>query len=438
MRSGRRRASAGPRQYATAQARGAPATACRTARRGTLARVEAKVALRVAAAPVLAGAVAAFALDGRARDAADQAQGPFLLVAGLLLLGLVADGDGVFAWASARLLGVTTHPRRLLAVALALVAVVTALLNLDTAVVFLTPILIGAARGAGVDEEPFLYGSVLMANASSLLLPGANLTNLLVLAGEPTSGATFAMRVLPAALAAALVTAVALMAWQGWRTRGDRPPARSAEEPPPAGVVGSVPGLGPAEGSVPGRGRSPRPLGLVACALAAVLVLALPHPGVPVLAVGLIAAAVRIRERRLTAGAAVDAVGPLALATLFALSVLLGLVARTWSGPVDLLASASPWETCAIGALAAIGVNNLPAAVLLSAAPPPHPRALLLGLNLGPNLAVSGSLSSYLWFKAARGAGADPSALRFTRVGAPTAIVAMAVALATIALIGPA
>jgi hypothetical protein len=87
--------------------------------------------------------------------------------------------------------------------------------------------------------------------------------------------------------------------------------------------------------------------------------------------------------------------------------------------------------------LAAIGVNNLPAAVLLSATPPPHPRALLLGLNLGPNLAVSGSLSAYLWFKAARGAGADPSALRFTRIGAPMAIVAMLAGLATIALVGP-
>ena len=170
------------------------------------------------AAPVLAGAVAAFALDERARDAADQARGPFLLVAGLLMLGLVADHDGVFRWASARLLGVTTHPRRLLAVALALVAVVTALLNLDTAVVFLTPVLIGAARGAGTEVEPFLYGSVLMANASSLLLPGANLTNLLVLASEPVSGATFVARVLPAALAAAAVTALGLMAKAGATT----------------------------------------------------------------------------------------------------------------------------------------------------------------------------------------------------------------------------
>jgi arsenical pump membrane protein len=381
--------------------------------------VDGKVALRLAAAPVVVGAVAAFLLDDRARDAAEQAKGPFLLVAGLLLLGLVADGDGVFEWASARLLGVTTHPRRLLAVALLLVAVVTALLNLDTAVVFLTPVLIGAARGAGVDEDPFLYGSVLMANASSLLLPGANLTNLLVLAGEPGSGATFAVKILPAALVAAAVTAGGLIAWQARRARGRRRATETA-----------------AATASPAAPR-PRPLGVVACAIAAVFVLVLHDPGVPVLCIGVLAATARLEQGRLTLERAVEAVGPLALVTLFCVSVVLGLLARAWSGPTDLLASASPWETCAIGALAAIGVNNLPAAVLLSAAPPPHPRALLLGLNLGPNLAVSGSLSAYLWFKAARNAGAQPSPLRFTKVGAPLAVAAMLAGLATIALVGP-
>jgi arsenical pump membrane protein len=376
--------------------------------------VNGRLPLRVAAAGLAAAALLAIALDGRARDAAGQSQGPFLLVAGLLLLGLVADADGVFGWASARLLGLTRSPRRLLAVALALVAAVTALLNLDTAVVFLTPILIGAARGLGVDEDGFLYGSVLMANASSLLLPGANLTNLLVLSGEPVGGATFALRILPAALAAAIVTGTGLLLLTGRGLGDDRLGGA---------VVAPVP--------------RPRALGAAACALAAALVLALPHPGIPVLVVGALAAAVRVRGRALTAGAAVEAVGPLALVALFALSVLLGLLARAWSGPTDLLAGASAWATCGLGALAAITVNNLPAAVLLSAAPPPHPRALLLGLNLGPNLAVTGSLSSYLWFRAARACGARPSVRRFSALGVPLALAGLLAGLATIALVGP-
>jgi len=62
-------------------------------------------------------------------------------------------------------------------------------------------------------------------------------------------------------------------------------------------------------------------------------------------------------------------------------------------------------------------LNNLPAAVLFSAHAPLHPRALLLGLDLGPNLAVTGSLSAYLWLRAARGVGSRPSILKYPRVG---------------------
>ena len=76
-------------------------------------------------------------------------------------------------------------------------AVVTAVLNLDTAVVFLTPIVIHAARQRDCDERPFLYGTLFMANGASLLLPGSNLTNLIVLAHEDFAGAVFLVPVFP-------------------------------------------------------------------------------------------------------------------------------------------------------------------------------------------------------------------------------------------------
>ena len=88
----------------------------------------------------------------------------------------------------------------------------TALLNLDTAAVFLTPVLVKTAQRRGIDVTPFLYGAIFMANASSLFLPGSNLTNLLVLSGEHVSGATFFTRMLPVALAAPVITAVGLLA----------------------------------------------------------------------------------------------------------------------------------------------------------------------------------------------------------------------------------
>jgi arsenical pump membrane protein len=75
-------------------------------------------------------------------------------------------------------------------------------------------------------------------------------------------------------------------------------------------------------------------------------------------------------------------------------------------------------------------VNNLPAAVLLGSHPVAHPRALLIGLDVGPNLAVTGSLSALIWWRAARSAGAQPSAVRYSTVGVVLVPLVMAAALA--------
>ena len=87
-------------------------------------------------------------------DAALQAWPPFILVAGLLMIGAAAAADGLFESIGARLASGRLPPRALLVALLALVAVVTAVLNLDTSVVFLTPVLVHAARRRGVDERP--------------------------------------------------------------------------------------------------------------------------------------------------------------------------------------------------------------------------------------------------------------------------------------------
>ena len=137
--------------------------------------------------------------------------------------------------------------------------------------------------------------------------------------------------------------------------------------------------------------------------------LVLPNAALPVLALGLAATVPRRLHLRLDLRA---------LTFLFALTVGLGTIARIWNGPTQLLASRGQWATAALAAVGSLLVNNLPAAVLFSAQSPPHPRALLLGLDLGPNLAVSGSLSAFLWLRAARAVDADPSIATYCRLGA--------------------
>ncbi|MFN8215897.1 MAG: ArsB/NhaD family transporter [Solirubrobacterales bacterium] len=338
-------------------------------------------------------------------EALAQAWPPFALILGLLLVGLLAHRDGLFEWGGGLLRRVPGGAAALLAAALGLVAAVTAVLNLDTAVVFLTPVLVLAARQRRVAVEPFLYGCVFMANASSLFLPGSNLTNLLVLHEEHLQGPRFAAEMLPLAASAALVTAagVGVLFRRALRSReGGAPTGRPAPSWPP---------LGP---------------GLVATVLVTALVLVLPQPALAVLAVGVIAAAIELGRRQLSAGQILAVVGPASLAGAFALTVALGTLARSWDGPARLLAGAAGWQTAPLAALTSVLINNLPAAALYSAQPPPHPRMLLVGLNLGPNLAVTGALSALLWYRAAAQVGERPSLLAFSRRGSALAVLAIA------------
>jgi arsenical pump membrane protein len=337
--------------------------------------------------------------------AAEQAWPPFVLVTGLLLIGLIAHRDGLFEQTGRFLQGLAGPPVVLLAACLLLVAVVTAVLNLDTAVVFLTPVLVHAARGRGIEEEAFLYGTVYMANASSLYLTGSNLTNLLVLAHQPISGGTFAARMLVIALAVTLATMLGLFVLFRRRLRAAASQRRQRT---------SWDALG---------------LGLPGALAAAVLTIALRNPAIPVLAVGLTLAVIEVVRGRLQWREVVRAVGPVVLISLFLVCVGLGILARSWNGPAQLLGGAGRWGTAGIGALASVMINNLPAAVLLSARSVAHPRALLLGLNVGPNIAATGSLSAFLWWRAARQVNAQPSLVAFSRRGAPLAVLAILIAL---------
>lgn len=349
---------------------------------------------------------------GHLSAAVQQAWPPFVLVTGLLLVGLVAHEDGLFE-AAARLLGrVPGSGAALYVAALVLVAAVTAVLNLDTSVVFLTPVLIHAARQRGLPEAPFVYGAVFVSNAASLFLPGSNLTNLLVLSGHPVPGATFGARLLPASMTAAIATIVLLaLIFRGQLAAG----ARSRRSP-------SSSSLG---------------LGAAGTLAAATLIVVLARPAAPVLVLGGVLVATRLVQGRLSPRELRGAVNPVVLLSLFGASIVLGALARTWAAPGHLLHSAGRWGTAGVGALAAVALNNLPAAVLLSARAPAHPRALLLGLNLGPNLAVSGSLSAYLWWQAVRRSGARASIVTYSRYGLIIVPVSLGLALLALATADP-
>ena len=198
---------------------------------------------------------------------------------------------------------------------------------------------------------------------------------------EHISGATFAARLAPAwAVSVALTIAVVAIAFR--------------------------PDLGHASRVEEHVDFTPR-LGTAAVAVAAVLVLLLARPALPVLGLGLAVA--------LVSHVSLRAATPWLLLSVFALAVLLGTLARHVH--IVVLDGAGRWQTAGSAALASVLVNNLPAAMLLSAQLPVHPRALLLGLDLGPNLVMTGSLSAVLWWQVARANGTRPSIVRYTKIG---------------------
>jgi arsenical pump membrane protein len=117
---------------------------------------------------------------------------------------------------------------------------------------------------------------------------------------------------------------------------------------------------------------------------------------------------------------------------LFALAVALGSLAQLWSGLGHFVPSSGAFAAAGIGAVGSIFLNNLPAAVVLSGQPLSHPHALLLGLDLGPNLAVTGSLSAMLWLQAARAVDARPSVMTYSRLGLVLVPLTLAAALVTL------
>ncbi len=332
---------------------------------------------------------------------------------GLLLVGLVANEDGLFASGGHALARIAPSGLALYAGTVVLVVAVTTLLNLDTSVTFLTPILVYAARSRGEGEAVLMYACLLLSNAGSLILPGSNLTNLIVLGHLHLSGREFFDHMALAGVTAALVTAVVVGIVHHRELRTTIAPTSEPEHP----VLG---------------------VGFVAVVAVTVCVVALGSPALPVAAVGVGAVLLRSLRRRGSestdvVGAALRILGLPVLVGLFGLAVAFGTLGRSWSGPAMLLTHLDAWGTAAVAALTSVLINNLPAASLLAARQPPHPFSLLVGLNVGPNLFVTGSLAWVLWLRSARDAGARPDVAKAGLLGLVSVPLSIAAALGVLA-----
>jgi arsenical pump membrane protein len=358
---------------------------------------------------VVVALLAAALRPGDAASAASQVWPAFVLVAGLLLVGVVVADDGLFEAAGDALGRRAPNGMSLFGGAMLLVVAVTTLLNLDTSVAFLTPVLIAASRRRGLAAAALCYGTLLCSNAGSFVLVGSNLTNLIVLGHLHPSGSGFARAMALPCLAAVTVTALVVVVAHR-RELADGAPRTDPHR---------VPHLG---------------LGAACVAAVTLAILVAPTPALYVAGVGAAAVAWRARRDRASLARAASALGLATLVGLFGLAVGFGTLGRAWDAPAHALAHLGLVGAAVLGALSSVAINNLPAAALLAARPPHEPYGLLVGLNVGPNLYVTGSLAWLLWRRAAASAGERPSLRRASVLGMLSVPLAMAAALGVLAL----
>jgi len=298
-------------------------------------------------------------------------------------------------------------------------ALVTTVLNLDAGVVLLTPLYVRFARSSG--RDPFALGAqpVLLACLASSALPVSNLTNLIAQSETGASTAAFLSHLALPSLAACTV------GW--WCYRRALGPGLS----PTGGGASGVPAAVPAVPAVPGHGGavltrraldSRRALAVGGVIVALVLVgFTVGHGfGVQPWMVALGADAVLIALRRevpwrdVPVGTALVA---LALGVLAAAAVVHLPVGRLLGG--DGVAGLA--RTAGVTAAAANVVNNLPALLVTVPSVGGHPApglwAVLIGVNMGPVVLVTGSLASLLWLDAIGRLGVEARARDFTRIG---------------------
>ena len=392
---------------------------------------EAVVAVPAAAAVILTGALPV----QQARVEAGRLLPVLAFLGAILVVAYVCQRDGLFRAAGARLARASGgSPIRLLRGVFGLAAVTTAVLSLDTTVVLLTPAVHDTAVRLRVRPKPHVYACTHLANSASLLLPVSNLTNLLAFS---VAGLTLIQFGGLMAVPWLVVIAVEYLAFR-WFFAGDlaagvpgvsdAPPAADADRPPPA---------------------VPRFTLLALAATLAGFVLASLAGLNPAWAAG--AGAVVLAAWALARGTDTGA-GLLRAASIpFLLFVLgLGIVveAVVRNGLGSAIARVTPGGSSLLALLALAGlaaalanlVNNLPAVlVLLSVlrgsgllAGPGPVLAVLIGVDVGPNLSYGGSLATLLWRRLLADRDHAPDLGEFTRLGLLT--VPAGVALATVAL----
>ncbi len=350
----------------------------------------------------------------------------YLFLIGMMLLSELAREHGVFDWVAA---AAVHHARgsaaRLFTLVYLLGTVVTVFLSNDATAVVLTPAILSVVKRARTAALPHLFNCALIANAASFVLPISNPANLVVFRqGMPPLGrwlASFGLPSLAAVTATYLVLRIVFRKELAGRFEG-------------------------AAGGTDLRSEGKFILAGLALVVLTLLIVSAFHRdlGLPTCLAALAVTAGASIKARSNPLKLARAISWSTLALVAALFVLVDAVesvgALGWTTAALHWAAARPQAGAALLTAFAVGiannfVNNLPLGLLAgSTLQAAHAHglladAVLIGVDLGPNLSITGSLATILWLLALRRDGVSVSFLDFLKVGAVAMPAALAAAM---------
>lgn len=353
----------------------------------------------------------------------------YLFLIGMMLLSELARREGLFDWLA---MVATTHakgsPKRLFVLIYVVGVIVTVFLSNDATAVVLTPAVYAACRTAKVkDPMPYLLICAFIANAASFVLPISNPANLVIFGGGemPPLSRWLATFGLPS-IVSILVTFAALYWTQRSVIRADSVASNMQSAP-----------ISP----------SAKLAGFALCGTAVILLGASAlhmDLGLPTFIAGSLATATVLLINRGSFVETLKGVSWSVLPLVAGLFVVVEALSRT--GLIDQLAqylsqqaSTSPtWTAAGAGAVVALTtnlVNNLPAglvagsAIQLAHVSDKIAGAILIGVDLGPNISITGSLATILWLNALRREGLKLGAWAFMKIGIVVTVAALAASL---------
>ncbi len=353
----------------------------------------------------------------------------YLFLAGMMLLAQLAQMYGVFNWLATIAIKHAQGSRtRLFALIYIVGTFVTVFMSNDATAVVLTPAVLAATRRSKVEPLPYLFICAFIANAASFVLPISNPANLVVFRNGMPPLAEWLRIFLVASIFSIAATYLTLR----WYCRKDlKGSIESVSETAHLTEAGrlTLGGIAIVAAVLLTASAMGKDLGLPTCVSAA-----------------LIAVVISIRERTRPA----EIFSGISWSVLPLVAGLFILVeAINSAGALDL----SRWALQALQRLppmastmtAAFGtgigtnlINNLPLGLI--AGDSIHAahitgalrNVILVGIDLGPNLSVTGSLATILWLIAIRKEGLNVSAWKFLKAGC--IVMPPALALATIAV----